>query len=228
MSVQSLTDALGAVRRPRRRAGSILAARHLGLLHLRGGFGAEPDPDPGLGHKWLAHAAARGDGPAALALARLLDAVPGNHLPAPNPVAAAAYFRVAAEQGDAEAAAEYALRLERGVDSQGRGPSLTADAEQAFAWYSRAAEQGCAWAENNRGRMLLEGRGQGPGGRADPAAAAAAFRRAAAAGSAAACNNLGVCLEDGLGVPAHQAEADRHYQVRGRRRRLVVRGRPCN
>lgn len=76
--------------------------------------------------------------------------------------------------------------------------------------------------------MLLEKRGQGPGGRADPAAAAAAFRRAAAAGSAAACNNLGVCLEDGLGVPADQAEADRHYQVRGRRRRLVVRGRPCN
>lgn len=65
---------------------------------------------------------------------------------------AAAWYRKAAEQGDADA--QYNLG---NLYAQGQG--VAQDDAQAVAWYRKAANQGYAKAQSNLGVMYAEGRG---------------------------------------------------------------------
>jgi uncharacterized protein len=63
-------------------------------------------------------------------------------------------------------------------------------------WYRKAAEQGCAEAQNNLGLMYLLGRGVPQ----DDTTAAKWFRKAAEQGYSSAQNNLGEMRRRGRGV----------------------------
>ena len=73
----------------------------------------------------------------------------------PDAAAAVAWYRRAAEQGDARA--QYNLG---GMYREGRG--VPPDAAGAVAWYRRAAEQGHTRAQYNLGGMYAEGLGVPP------------------------------------------------------------------
>ena len=73
----------------------------------------------------------------------------------PHAAEAVAWYRRAAEQGDARA--QYNLG---GMYREGRG--VPQDAAGAVAWYRRAAEQGHARAQYNLGGMYAAGRGVPP------------------------------------------------------------------
>ena len=73
----------------------------------------------------------------------------------PDAAAAVAWYRRAAEQGDARA--QYNLG---GMYREGRG--VPQDAAGAVAWYRRAAEQGHVRAQYNLGGMYAEGLGVPP------------------------------------------------------------------
>ena len=62
------------------------------------------------------------------------------------------WYRLAAEQGDAEARARLALMY---AEEQG----VSQDDKQATKWFTRAAEQGIADAQNNLGAMYYGGQG---------------------------------------------------------------------
>ncbi|MXQ72312.1 tetratricopeptide repeat protein, partial [Aeromonas caviae] len=65
---------------------------------------------------------------------------------------AIAWYRKAAERGDAAAQASLGLMYER-------GQGVTRDARQAVAWYRKAAERGDAQAQARLGHMYDQGRG---------------------------------------------------------------------
>ena len=109
---------------------------------------------------------------------------------------AVAWYRRAAEQGDATAQSNLGAMYAEGL-------GVPQDAAEAVAWYRRAAEQGDARAQYNLGGMCREGRGVPQ----DAAGAVAWYRRAAEQGHTRAQYNLGVMYAEGLGVPPDAVEA---------------------
>lgn len=150
----------------------------------------------------------------------------------------AAFVRVAAEAGVAEAQAVYGQML---LD----GAGVTADQREAVRWFDKAARQGHAMAINMMGRCYDLGWGVamdkiraaewfkaaadrdldwglynyatalalGAGVPEDKAQALALFRRAAAMGNAKAINFVGSFHEDGWVVERDLAEAARCYAI---------------
>ena len=100
-----------------------------------------------------------------------------------------AWFKDAAEKGDA--AAQYNLGL---MYDQGEG--VQQDYDSARAWFEKAAEQGLAAAQYNLGVMYL----QGEGVQQDYDSARAWFEKAAEQGLADAQYQLGVMYPQGEGV----------------------------
>ena len=148
-----------------------------------------------------------------------------------------AKWRVAAEQGDAEAQFNlgYAYGIGEGVDK---------DQREAVRWYRKAAEQGDAWAQYNLGVAYWNGEGvdkdqreavrwdrmaaeqghadaqynlgwaywDGEGVEKDQREAVRWFRKAAEQGDASAQNNLGWAYDNGEGVEKDQREAVRWFR----------------
>lgn len=103
---------------------------------------------------------------------------------------AVAWYRKAAEQGDAQA--QYVLGL---MYFDGRG--VVQDDQQAQAWYRKAAEQGYASAQVNLGLMHVSGRGVPK----DDAQAVAWLRKAADQGNPYGQHGLGLMYMVGRGLP---------------------------
>jgi Sel1 repeat-containing protein len=86
------------------------------------------------------YAAERGDAKAAHALGAFYDphtwAKDKSPLPAPNPLEAARWHKMAAEAGDAESQYRYGMLLREGGTDEPNGP------EMAVAWLRKSAEQG--------------------------------------------------------------------------------------
>ena len=112
-------------------------------------------------------------------------------------------FRLAAEQGDAEA--QYKLGV---IYSEGKG--VPQDAGEAVRWYWLAADQGHAGGQNVIGEMYAYGEGVAQ----DDAEALRWFRLAADQLLARAQYNLGVLYENGRSVVAKDdAEAARWFRL---------------
>jgi len=110
------------------------------------------------------------------------------HAVRPDFVRAVAWFRAAADGGDADGLAMLGL-------CQLEGLGMPADAVQARARLETAASRGSAIGRFQFGRVLLTGRG----GPADEERGLAAYVAAAATGHAEACFNLANCLYAGVG-----------------------------
>ena len=96
------------------------------------------------------YAAERGDAKAARALGAFYDphtwAKDKSPLPAPNPLEAARWHKMAAEAGDAESQYRYGMLLREGGTDEPNGP------EMAVAWLRKSAEQGNADAKKALGQ----------------------------------------------------------------------------
>lgn len=154
-----------------------------------------------------------------------------------DPALALSYFQSASEQGYAAAtgklgyfyhqglgvkrdvtqAADYYLRaIEEGVVWP--APLLAAiyesdelgavNGEQARHWYRYGALRGNTLAQNDYGRVLM----QGVGGAEQPDKAPQWFSRAAIAGDATGARNLGLCYQYGSGVDTSITEALRWFK----------------
>lgn len=104
--------------------------------------------------------------------------------------------RRAAEQGDASAQFNMALRYDRGF-------GVLQNYEESVKWLYKAADQGLAEAQYNLGSMYYNGLGVPQ----DSAEAVHWFRKAADQGLAEAQKNLGAMYGRGQGVPQSHAEA---------------------
>ena len=113
-----------------------------------------------------------------------------------NDVAAARWFRAAAEQDHAEAQFNLGFHYR-----EGRG--VQQDDVLAIRWYRRAADQGDADAQNNLGGMYARGDGVEPNG----AQAVLWWTRAAQQSHAMAQYNLGFMYGDGLDLPPGPEDA---------------------
>lgn len=102
---------------------------------------------------------------------------------------ATAWFRKAAEQGNAEAQNSLAFRYYI-------GHGVAKDVKQGAAWYRKAAEQGDASGQNSLGSMYLDGYGVPK----DVQQAVAWYRRAAEQGDPMAQHNLALQYAKGDGV----------------------------
>jgi TPR repeat protein len=91
------------------------------------------------------YAAERGDKVAARMMGTFYDpqtwTKEKSPLPAPNPLEAARWHKIAAEAGDAESQYRYGMLLKNGGTDEPNGP------EMAVAWLRKAAEQGNAEAK---------------------------------------------------------------------------------
>jgi TPR repeat protein len=102
---------------------------------------------------------------------------------------AIAWYRKAADQGDAMAQMNLAIVYDQGI-------GIAQDYSEAAGLYRKAAEQGLPQAQYNLGLLYLYGRGMPKNG----AQAAEWMRKAAEQGETAAQYNLGVCYISGDGV----------------------------
>jgi TPR repeat protein len=81
------------------------------------------------------------------------------------------------------------------------------DEKEAVKWYTKAAEQGDAWAQSNLGFCYEKGTGVAK----DEKEAVKWYTKAAEQGNARAQNNLGFCYEKGTGVAKDEKEAVKWY-----------------
>jgi TPR repeat protein len=107
--------------------------------------------------------------------------------------------RVLAEQGDMQAQFNMGLTHYNGIEKgDGKGYTLiTRGYEKAFEWFTKAAEQGHADAQNNLGLMYKAGLGVSH----NDYVAFEWFTKAAEQGHADAQNSLGLFYRDGKGAP---------------------------
>ena len=142
--------------------------------------GAEVAKDERAGFGWFMRAAAQEHLAALNMVGRCYELGWGV---APDPVRAAACFRVAAERGLTEAMYNFATQL-----TLGRG--VAADKATALAWLRRAAAEGYAKAENFVGSFHEDGWATP----VDLLAAAQCYARAAHGGDFRGCFNHARCL----------------------------------
>ncbi|MBO0905234.1 SEL1-like repeat protein [Jiella sonneratiae] len=114
---------------------------------------------------------------------------------------AVAWFRKAAEQGDAEGQASLGAMY-----SEGTG--VEKDLVQAVAWFRKAAEQGDTRGQISLGNMYADGTGV----EKDLAQAVAWFRKAAEQGDARGQTALGTMYANGRGVEKDPAQAVAWYR----------------
>lgn len=199
------------------------AISNLGIMHIQG-MGMPQDVTKGV--ELLTQAAAQNYRPALIALAQIYGTAKGVEQNLPL---ALRYASKAADQGDAKA-----------MTLVGDLLMLDHQEEQAYAWYTRAAEAGhldamtklafaCAEKEPRRAyELALEPAKQGDakacyllgalfytgrGVEANLAEAVAWTRRAAEAGDAVSQFNLGVSYRDGKGVKSNADEAVRWFSL---------------
>jgi TPR repeat protein len=110
---------------------------------------------------------------------------------------AAALYRAAAEQGDAESQLAYAEFLS----------SRSSNSKEALQWYRRAAERGNAWAQLKLGDVYLKGLGVP----VDAEKAIRLYLASAKSGNLHAMTALGDMYAAGVGVPQDLAEAAKWY-----------------
>jgi hypothetical protein len=154
-----------------------------------------------------------------------------------DPVQKVAWYRKAAEQGNAEAQFNLGLSYAKGLGAQQnfaeaavwynkaanqgfaeaqehlgslyyRGRGVPQDYAQAVLWFRRAADQGDARAQSMLGELYYYGRGVSQ----DYAQVAEWTRKAADQGYAIAQNNLGDLYENGHGVPQDYEQAAAWYR----------------
>jgi len=89
-----------------------------------------------------------------------------------------------------------------------KGLGVEQSDKEAFEWYSKAAEQGFAPAQNNLGRIYTEGQWVTK----NYEEAVKWYRKAAEQGDAIAQHNLGVMYQKGLGVEQSDKEAVKCYR----------------
>lgn len=157
------------------------------------------NPDWKESGRWLKIASDRGSGGATT---RLATYELNGKLGKPNVPEAIRLYRLAAQQGDAEACFQLS-----GLYREGNG--LPQDAVASAGWCRLAAERGLGMAQNEYGIMLVSGAGL----TRNPAEAAQWFQRAAQRKIPAALFNLAALHENGLGMPANPAEALRLYEA---------------
>ena len=112
------------------------------------------------------------------------------------------YYRLAADQGLAQAQYNLGVMYEK-------GEGVPQDYAQAVKFYRLAAAQGHAWAQYNLGLMCHDGRGVPQ----DYAQAKKYYRLAADQGDVNARNDLGVMYGNGHGVPQDYAQAVKYYRL---------------
>lgn len=100
------------------------------------------------------------------------------------------WFRLAAEQGNAEAQYKLAIMLDKGFGT-------STNHTEALVWYKRAADQGHASAENNIGNLYSEGRGVP----VDKDEAERWYRRSAEHGENIGKQNLALLIKEKQIVP---------------------------
>jgi len=115
---------------------------------------------------------------------------------------AAEWYRKAADQGDAPAAARLGSMY-------WIGDGVARDPEQAAKWYALGASKGNALAQVGIGYMSM----QGSGTPVDFKAAADWFNKAAGQGDASAMLALGTLFELGKGVPKDVVQAYKWYTL---------------
>lgn len=163
-----------------------------------GADGASGLPES-IGPRSLRDAALSGDRFAAYDIAmRFLE---GSGV-APDPAAAADWFRRSALAGDARAAFRLASMIEHGT-------GVAKDPAGARGFYLQAANGGNVLAMHNLAVLLSDGSGGTP----DPEGAARWFRAAAGHGVVDSQFNLGVLYLRGSGVPVDYAEAYRWFSL---------------
>ncbi|MGD0831036.1 MAG: tetratricopeptide repeat protein [Terracidiphilus sp.] len=118
-----------------------------------------------------------------------------------DPVQKAAWYRKAADQGDAGAQSFLGW-----LYASGQG--VPQDYAQAAIWFRKAADQGDAGAQFNLGLSYAKGQGLAQ----DYTQAAVWYRKAAEQGEARAQHNLGWLYDNGQGVPQDYAQAAVWYQ----------------
>ena len=111
------------------------------------------------------------------------------------------WFRIAAEQGHADAQCDLGYMY-------GSGRGVTQDYAEAVRWYRKAAEQGNADAQCYLGDMYKYGQGVTQ----DSAEAVRWYRKAAEQGDASAQYHLALRYKYGEGVPKNLSEARRWFQ----------------
>ena len=116
--------------------------------------------------------------------------------------AAAAWFRKAADQGNAEAQEALGMMYESGM-------GVPQDNAEAASWFRKAAEQEHDGAQFRLGGMYESGKGVPQ----DPAEAAAWYRKAADQGHVNAQSILGYMYERGSGVPRDHVQAHIWYSL---------------
>ena len=112
------------------------------------------------------------------------------------------WYRLAAEQGNANAQNNLGTMYDR-------GEGVPENDREAVKWYRLAAEQGLAIAQNNLGWMYANGYGVTENDRE----AVKWYRLAAEQGNANAQNNLGTMYDRGEGVPENDREAVKWYRL---------------
>jgi TPR repeat protein/GTPase SAR1 family protein len=117
-----------------------------------------------------------------------------------NAQTAAAWWRRAAEKGDAEAMHNLGV-------CYANGNGVEKSAEKAVEWYTRASEKGDAKAMNNLGSCY----GKGNGVEKSVEKAVELWTRAAKKGSAMSMRSLGVCYANGNGVEKSAEKAVEWY-----------------
>ena len=120
----------------------------------------------------------------------------------PDPVAAAMWFKKAADHG--EARSQYELGA-----LYAKGSGTVENDQEAFKWFWRSAESGYSDAENILGRMYLGYKDIA----LDYATAASLFLRAANSYNPEAMLNLGLLYQAGLGVQFSNIEAYKWYDL---------------
>lgn len=170
------------------RAGVVRSQNALGHA-LLAGFGAEQDIESAL--YWFEQAALSGDPDFQFDYAATLAG-----LPQPDFEAAARWYSLAAEQGNAEAQANLGV-----LYLQGDG--VEANEAEAARLFRAAAESGNAQAQNNLGLLRVRGIGV----EQDYEAAAHWFGLAVDQGLAEAMRNLSILHESGFGMPVDEEAA---------------------
>jgi TPR repeat protein len=120
----------------------------------------------------------------------------------PNQTEAVRLYRLAAQQGDAEACFQLSVLYRDGIE-------VPQDSVASAGWCRLAAERGLGVAQNEYGIMLVSGVGL----TRNPAEAAQWFQRAAQQQIPAAFFNLAALHENGVGIPGNPTEALRLYET---------------
>jgi uncharacterized protein len=207
---------------PLAKAGDAQAEANVGVMYVQGQGVTKEEANIKVGIRFIASAAGKGLMSAQSMLGSIYEK---GRIVVRDDVAAAKWFRLAAEQGDATAQYNLSGMYEKGrgigkdpmlaakflrlAAEQGfgaaqfnlgayyaRGVGVPKDLNQAAQWYRKAADQGLPDAQNNLGLLYFNGNGVAK----NLAESARLFEKSAAQGYAVGEANLGLAYLNGDGV----------------------------